>query len=500
MTIQMKIDVLREPKIEFSNAKTDIDPRRGLPRNGPSDNRGLRQIRLGFVGLAEDVRATVSWFSKMEQFIPAKEGNSARFRNWPGLKKALNAEFSMEDRYQRHINASQYELLMKEAQRGQKFGELVELFESEIAGLYGDEAPDCIVVCIKSELGDLRVVNPGLTPEERHALEMLRAEEESDQLALFQPSPDELEAARALSTMADDLLFRTFYRALKAKIMSDNQAVPIQVIRRDTVDRPDDKGHSHATRAWNSAVSIYYKSRGIPWRPADLPKNVCFVGVSFHHMKKRGGHLVYASVAQAYSTDIEPYAIKGANIDHSQKRDRQPYLNEAQAQSLMGQILEEYEKRAGVTPDRVVIHKTTHYQPEEVEGFQKGAKDRVANCDLIWIRNTSFRIVRKGTEEPWRGTLCSVDGHNYLFTSGYIPWWNEYPGMHIPAPLEIGSMSETDIPARAREILALTKMNWNSSDGITRLPITLLFARRVGELMCEMSDNATPNPSFRFYV
>jgi hypothetical protein len=33
---------------------------------------------------------------------------------------------------------------------------------------------------------------------------------------------------------------------------------------------------------------------------------------------------------------------------------------------------------------------------------------------------------------------------------------------------------------RARELLTITKMNWNSSDGIARLPITLLFARRVG--------------------
>jgi len=23
--------------------------------------------------------------------------------------------------------------------------------------------------------------------------------------------------------------------------------------------------------------------------------------------------------------------------------------------------------------------------------------------------------------------------------AGYVPWWNEYPGMHIPAPLELGS-------------------------------------------------------------
>lgn len=217
-------------------------------------------------------------------------------------------------------------------------------------------------------------------------------------------------------------------------------------------------------------------------------------------MKKRSGHLVYASVAQAYSTDVEPFALKGANIDHKQKHDRQPYLNEAQASGLLEDVLSQYINRAGVTPDRVVIHKTSGFAPEELEGFNKAAKNRVSKVDYVWLRPTSFRIVRKGQEEPWRGTLCTLTDQSYLFTSGYVPWWNEYPGMHIPAPLELGTAGATNIKDRAKEILTLTKMNWNSSDGISRLPITLLFARRVGELMCELSDNAAPKPSYRFYI
>jgi len=66
--------------------------------------------------------------------------------------------------------------------------------------------------------------------------------------------------------------------------------------------------------------------------------------------------------------------------------------------------------------------------------------------------------------------------------------------------LEIGSCGETDIRQRAREILALTKMNWNSTEGIGRYPITNSFARQVGTLMTELSDNQTPNPSYRFYM
>src|SRR5687768_13301371 len=201
------------------------------------------------------------------------------------------------------------------------------------------------------------------------------------------------------------------------------------------------------------------------------------------------------AVAQAYSTDVEPFALKGAHIDHEQRRDRQPYLNETQAEALMADVLKQYLDRAGIMPDRVVIHKTTGYQPEELQGFSKAAKGAVPTVDFIWMRSTAFRMVRKGMEEPWRGTLCRLIDQCYLFTGGYVPWWNEYPGMHIPAPLEIGSAATTDIVERSKEILTLTKMNWNSSDGIGRYPITILFARRVGELMCEFSDNAIPKPS-----
>ena len=53
---------------------------------------------------------------------------------------------------------------------------------------------------------------------------------------------------------------------------------------------------------------------------------------------------------------------------------------------------------------------------------------------------------------------------------------------------------------RAKEIIALTKMNWNSSDGVGSLPITLLFARRVGELMSELDKDDKPNSSYRYYI
>jgi hypothetical protein len=112
---------------------------------------------------------------------------------------------------------------------------------------------------------------------------------------------------------------------------------------------------------------------------------------------------------------------------------------------MMRDILDGYEKRTGVKPKRVVVHKTSMYQTEEEKGFRDAAKGIVPGCDLVWLRQTPFRLVRKGSEEPWRGTLCRIAGKSYLFTSGFVPWWEEFPGAHIPAPIQIGSLRQKAI-------------------------------------------------------
>lgn len=498
--MKVKIECLREPKLSFGGGRTGLEPRRILGNAGPADSGRLFDIHLALVGPEAEVAAARQWLGRLNQFMAAREGNSQRYRDWLGASRALGVRFVIEDRFVRPVDRGRFERAMQNKLPNAAFEELLDLFDGRIQGLLGDGGPSCVIVCLPVDVADLRIENPGLSAQERAALERLRAEEESNQYTLFQPTPEELKAAEELRTQADDLLFRTFYRALKARVMLHVNPIPLQVLRRDTIERPDDDGHSHATRAWNIATSLYYKAGGLPWRPAELPDNVCFVGVSFHHLKRRTGSLVYASVAQAFSTDVEPFTLKGATVDHEQRRDRQPYLNADQASALMRDVIDQYEARAGLLPSRIVVHKTTMYQPEEEAGFRKAAHARVPACDLIWMRSTSFRLVRKGTQEPWRGTLCTVGDENYLFTSGFIPWWNEYPGPHIPAPIQLGAAGETDIRQRALEILALSKMNWNNTEGLSRYPITISFAKKVGQLMSEMSENQTPNPSYRFYM
>ena len=45
-----------------------------------------------------------------------------------------------------------------------------------------------------------------------------------------------------------------------------------------------------------------------------------------------------------------------------------------------------------------------------------------------------------------------------------------------------------------------TKMNWNNAEGMSRVPVRIPFARRVGIVMTDLDDDTPPNPLFRFYI
>jgi hypothetical protein len=50
------------------------------------------------------------------------------------------------------------------------------------------------------------------------------------------------------------------------------------------------------------------------------------------------------------------------------------------------------------------------------------------------------------------------------------------------------------------EILALTKMDWNSAVYAVRDPITTAFSEDVGQILAEMPEGVQPRPVYRFYM
>ncbi len=503
----MDLRRIAEPELVFGDGERARDPKAGLADYGPVGSKAGHEtlVSVGLVCVAEQAPAISTWICRLSSLQIDTERNALKFPAYPGSGQALRATFEIEDRFIRPISQGKLDLAFAEPE-STRIEAVLRVYIEAIQSLFVDGGPRVVVVHFPEPVASLRTHNPKLSYQEQRILQRLQDEDTSQQMGLFDDySAEERQAASELFPQAEELLFRSFYRALKARCMNLPNAVPTQVIREHTyADSPKSQGP--ATKAWNFSAALYYKSTAIPWRPAALTPGTCYVGVSFHHLKRRSGGIVYASLAQALSSETEPFALQGSTLDKDQRKGKQPFLTADQAEGLMTKVLKRYRRQTGMLPNRLVVHKTSTYQPEEVEGIQSGLSGRVPLTDMVWLRPTGLRLIRRGEIEPERGTLVTIEGERtYLYTTGYIPWWKEYPGPHIPAPLELGHNGESDITDLSREILALTKMNWNSADGIGRHPITLSFARQVGTIMTEIDTpdgEGEPkiNPLYRFYM
>src|SRR5437588_483309 len=251
MSLNLRIECLPEPVLLFGGNATGVEPRRIMAKYGAADKVAApNELRIGIVGPAADVQFARNWLPRLNG-VAIGEKSARRYRDWPGARQVFGATFVADDRFIRPLDDDRLNLAFHRAAPSERFDELLDLFDSRIQGLFGDTHPDCIIVCLPDELADLRISNPKLSAKECEILERLQREEEQEQMSLFQPTPEEMKAAEELRTTAEDLLFRTFYRALKARIMTHQNPVPVQVMRRDTFLRADNEGQSNATRAWN---------------------------------------------------------------------------------------------------------------------------------------------------------------------------------------------------------------------------------------------------------
>jgi hypothetical protein len=245
---------------------------------------------------------------------------------------------------------------------------------------------------------------------------------------------------------------------------------------------------------------LYYKAGGVPWRLPEGRPETCFVGISFRHFRTTQRHVVRSSVAQAFSTEGEGFAIRGEDVPWTPEQGRNVRLTEDQAYRLATSVLDAYRSRAGSNPLRVVLHKTSMFNGAERAGFAAALRD-VPIVEQVTLLPSAFRLLRFGPYPPQVGTVCTVNRHRtFLFTSGFMPELGTYPGPHVPQPFEIRATEGTDPRAAAREVFDLVRMNWNSADIRGKWPVTLSYSRRIGGILDEYGDAGTPATSFRYFL
>jgi hypothetical protein len=288
-------------------------------------------------------------------------------------------------------------------------------------------------------------------------------------------------------------------RAMKAEAMGFG--IPTQILLEETFRPKAGRRQDVATTAWNFFTALYHKADGHPWRLADAQPGTCYVGVSFFR-EFTENHL-RTSLAQAFTHTGDGFVLRGKPFQWDKSQGPSPHLSAANARDLLTEVIEVYKRhRDGeVRPDRVVIHKSSRFSADELQGF-KEALQNIPFWDLVAFGKRGTQFLRLGQYPPLRGTWVRFDDRNYLlYTQGYVPFLRTYPGMRSPQPQEILELYGTS-PADTvmREILALTKLNWNSADFSCHEPITLAFSRRVGEILAELKPSINPQKEYKFYM
>lgn len=283
-----------------------------------------------------------------------------------------------------------------------------------------------------------------------------------------------------------------------------------------------------ASVAWRLSIALYCKAGGIPWKLANVEPETAYIGMGYAmRSKKSAVHspdheaserfvTCCSQVFDAEGTGLEFIAYNASMRDITIEGDN-PYLSRAQMLSVVSRSLDLYRRQhAGEAPRRVIIHKTTPFKEEEIEGcFDAWARDDgldliqvqqdVSWCGIHFERDQEGRPVTGGYPCP-RGVYLPISGYDVLlWTQGDVP---QVDGRHfykegkgIPHPLLLTRFAGRGRwEGACRVVLDLTKMNWNNDSLYDRLPVTLSYASTLARVFKSVAAPSTGPYQFRFFM
>src|SRR3984893_9568377 len=188
----------------------------------------------------------------------------------------------------------------------------------------------------------------------------------------------------------------------------------------------------------------------------------------------------------------------------SETRGRHPYLTANDAEELVAQSITAYRAHHRHVPARVVVFKTSRFRPEEAEGIDAPLKKfGIEMADLLWVQESSpIAVFRDGNYHVLRDTFIDLNGKGLLYTRGSVPYYGTYPGLRVPRPLLLvpHENSDSTISTLAKDVLALTKVNWNTTQFDQKLPAPIKAAREVGRILKHIEYGTAVSPVCRKYA
>lgn len=498
-----------EPRLIFAGRQRCEDPKTGLTLFGPAglDKTPRQTIRLGVIGTGDTIQQLLAWLETARLSISAGANRRGLgydpllAPDFPGFSHETVFQCAIEtgSRFQEVLTEKEIEKAIDPVDFSGRVKGVVDLVASRLAVLADREPAPDVVVCAMPEIVDLacgpqgradRQIARALTKIQRATQRLQSQSRLTGQLLLgFGDEDDEITTAPG---------YWDFHNALKVRAM--NYSLPTQLVWESTLTGSRNT-QDPATIAWNFFTAIYYKAGNIPWELDFDAGGTCFIGVTFYRESPDPQAMTRTSLAQVFSETGEGLVLKGEPVRWDKDRDRRPHLSEETSTRLVTQALAMYEQHFGRVPERVVIHKTSRYWPEELRGFRVGL-GRVKSFDFLALDRRGIRFLRLGKEPPVRGTVIELARRNYLiYTRGYVPFLRAYPGMRVPNPLEvIEHHGDSTAEKVCSEILALTKLNWNNCGFASGSPITTAFSKQVGRILTELPNGQPRESKYRFFM
>lgn len=150
------------------------------------------------------------------------------------------------------------------------------------------------------------------------------------------------------------------------KAVTAGRGVPTQVLREDgALDY-----FCRCSVMWRQGIALYCKTGGVPWKLADVDPGTAFIGLGYTVKSARGaGARFVTCCSQVFDADGTGLEFLAYETDDARVNRDNPFLTRADTLRLISRSLALYQRRnAGRIPTRLIVHKSTEFKPEEVDG------------------------------------------------------------------------------------------------------------------------------------
>ncbi len=497
---------LPEPTLLFGHGQALEDPRDGLTIFGPLDEGKPYGIRAGVIGTKEGIRRFKNWVERIQCPILNDPPQVAR-PPFLGFETVFRIPWNPQPTLEIPVPDAELNSSLFLDDRHQRVYKTVEIYSNRIieAIQQEDQKIDLWFIIVPDDV--YRYCRPKSYVE---TLLQIRFESKMPikyaQKLQSMPSlfPEENVTAIAYHYEVN------FHNQLKARLLEYD--APTQIIRESTIahkeivnrfGKPIRKLDAlQSAIAWHISTATFYKAGGRPWKIGSIREGVCYIGLVFKQDEKNPDPRSSCCAAQMFLDSGDGIVFKGAVGPWYTPGRGDFHLKPNAARDLVKLAIKSYKDKKGEPPKELFLHGKVRFDDEEWKGF-RDAIDSSTNLVGIRIRDErDLKLYRKGEHAVLRGLAYIRDERTaYLWTKGFTPRLQTYPGREVPKPLLIDvCRGDVQINTVLNDIMALTKLNYNACVFADGEPVTLKFADAVGEILTAGPLGRVPPLPFKYYI